>query len=579
MSNSKPERMKKTLLTIASALLSAAALNAQVTVYVQQPPSLEGPLEFSWAQWGQTPDLNNPANNVVGRACFVDDGTAADSLGCNALVNGADIAGKIAVVYRGACEFGAKSMNAQDAGAIAVVVINNQPGAPIAMGAGAVGANVTIPVVMITQDAGATLRDAILTCNDLELFIGSQQGFYAYNLGFSGADILVPRTGAIHRVIHSNAAEYSVDLGVNIHNYGAQAMPNARARCVITRQPGSVEVYNQTSASATIASGDSLYVTLPTFSQPSYTGSYEIVYSVEGDQPDEFLSNNSITIVLSTVNDKFTYALVDPASQAILSSTHVAPASNTDGWRSCIHFKDANASRLAATGFWFTASGPTTAVLTDEIVEANLFEWTGTVTGPLTLPTGSDLVPVTFGTYTFTSDLRNTPIYVPFADNVTLVNNTRYLLCLDSYTGNVWHGWAGTLNFDRTQELTNEPISMIRNGTTWYNGFTGLDGAPSLTLAAVDVTTIGINEQERVEATPYPNPTANWIRVPLKGINGAVGVRAFDSKGNRVIEQRTQVGGDGALLVDMSSLANGLYLFKLDLADGRTTEFRVQLNK
>lgn len=570
--------MKKTLLTLAT-LLSAAALHAQVTVYVQQPPSLEGPLEFSWAEWGQTPNLNDPANNIVGTACLVDDGTAADSLGCNALVNGAQIAGKIAVVYRGECEFGMKAMNAQDQGAIGVVIINNQPGAPVAMGAGAVGPNVTIPVVMITQQAGADLRDAIDTCNELELFIGSQQSFYQYNLGFYSADILVPRTGAIHSVIHSNAAEYSVDLGVNIHNYGSLTMPNGRARCVITHQPSGTEVYNEVSASADIPSEDSLYVTLPAFSQTNYSGSYQIVYSVEGDQADEFLSNNSLTINLTVVNDKFTYALVDPANQNILSSTHVVPANNTSGWRSCIHFRDPNASRLAATGFWFTASRPSTALLTDEIVEATLFEWTAAVNDPIQLPDGTDLTPLTFGTYTFTSDLSNTPIYVPLDEVVTLQNNTRYLLCLDSYSGNVWHGWAGTLNFDRTQAIVGEPISMIRADGTWYNGFTGLDGAPSMALVAADVNTIGIEEQDLLEAMPYPNPTANWVRVPLKGVQGAVGVRVFNAAGSQVIGNSAQVGADGILTVDMAGLSNGLYLFKLDLDSGRSTEFRVQLNK
>ncbi|MFZ1693654.1 MAG: PA domain-containing protein [Flavobacteriales bacterium] len=570
--------MKKTLLTLAT-LLTAAALQAQLTVYVQQPPSLEGPVEFTWNQWGAMPDMNDPTNNIVGTACFVDDGTAADSLGCNALVNGAQIAGKIAVVYRGECEFGMKAMNAQDQGAIAVVVINNQPGAPIVMGAGAVGPNVTIPAVMISQEAGEQLRDAILTCNDLELFIGSQQSFYQYNLGFYGADILVPRTGAIHSVIHTNAAEYSVDLGVNIHNYGSLTMPNARARCIITHQPSGTEVYNEVSASADIPSADSLYVTLPTFSQTNYSGSYQIVYSVEGDQADEFLSNNSLTINLTVVNDKFTYALVDPANQNILSSTHVVPANNTAGWRSCIHFRDPNASRLAAMGFYFTASRPSTAVLNDEIVEGILFEWTATITDPIQLPTGSDLTPLSFGSYTFTSDLTNTPIYVPFDEVVTLQNNTRYLLCLDSYSGNVWHGWAGSLNLDRTQAIVGEPVSMIRDGTTWYNGFTGLDGAPSAAIAAVDVNTVGIEEQDLLEAMPYPNPTANWVRVPLKDIQGAVSVRVFNTAGSQVLAQGAQVGADGILTVDMAGLSNGLYLFKLDLDNGRSTEFRVQLNK
>jgi len=570
--------MKKTLLTLAT-LLTAAALQAQLTVYVQQPPSLEGPVEFTWNQWGAMPDMNDPTNNIVGTACFVDDGTAADSLGCNALVNGAQIAGKIAVVYRGECEFGMKAMNAQDQGAIAVVVINNQPGAPIVMGAGAVGPNVTIPAVMISQQAGADLRDAILTCNDLELFIGSQQGFYQFNLGIYGNDILVPRTGAIHTVIHSNAGEYSVDLGANMHNFGSAVMPNARVRCVVTQQPGGNAVYDETSSGISLDPGGEVYVTLPTFSQSSYSGSYQIVYSVLGDQPDEFESNNSITINLATTGDKFTYALVDPANQNILSSTHVAPANNTAGWRSCIHFRDPNASRLAGMGFWFTANRPSTALLNDEIVEGTLFEWTATITDPIQLPTGSDLTPLTFGSYTFTSDLTNTPIYVPFDEVVTLQNNTRYLLCLDSYSGNVWHGWAGSLNFDRTQDIVGEPISMIRDGSTWYNGFTGLDGAPSMAIAAIDVNTIGIEEQDLLEAMPYPNPTANWVRVPLKDIQGAVSVRVFNTAGSQVLAQGAQVGADGMLTVDMAGLSNGLYLFKLDLDNGRSAEFRVQLNK
>ncbi len=571
--------MKKILLSLATAF-TAIALSAQVTVYVQQPPSLEGPLEFTWAQWGQNPDLNNSANNITGTACFVDDGTAADSLGCGPLVNGAQISGKIAVVYRGSCEFGAKSMNAQDAGAIAVVIINNQPGAPVAMGAGAVGANVTIPVVMISNEAGATLREAIATCNDLELFIGSQQNFYQYNLGFYAPDILVPRTGgSIHTVLHTNASEYSVDLGVNIHNYGAQAMPNSRARCVITQQPGGTVVYDETSSGASINSGDSLYVALPTFSQSSYSGSYDIVYSVEGDQADEFMSNDSRTMTLATTYDKLGYTQLSNATDSIRSSTHVLPAANTSGWRSCILFKDANASRLAATGFYFTASGPSGTPITDEIAEATLFNWNGTVVDQISLPADADLSPLTFGSYTFTSDLRNTSIYVPFTDVVTLVDNQWYALCLDSYSGNLYHGWAGSLNFDRVQEITLEPNSAIRDAGTWYNGFTGLDGTPSLTLAAVDVNSIGVEENEKVEVAPYPNPTPNVVRVPLNGITGKLALRAFDAKGDCVIDQSNQVGGDGVLTVDMTGLANGLYLFKLNLADGRTSEFRVQLNK
>ena len=89
-----------------------------------------GNYDFTWAEpsggWG-CPDLSDPANAITDTLAFVDDGTAGDSLGCNALVNGTDITGKIAVIYRGACEFGTKALNAENAGAVGAIIVNNVP--------------------------------------------------------------------------------------------------------------------------------------------------------------------------------------------------------------------------------------------------------------------------------------------------------------------------------------------------------------------------------------------------------------------------------------------------------------------
>ena len=105
------------------------------------------------SSWGA--NLQN--TYAAGELVLVDDGTAGDSLGCNALINGAQISGKIAVVYRGSCEFGIKALNAQNAGAIGVIVINNATGT-MDMGAGANGASVNIPVAMISNADGAVLK-------------------------------------------------------------------------------------------------------------------------------------------------------------------------------------------------------------------------------------------------------------------------------------------------------------------------------------------------------------------------------------------------------------------------------------
>lgn len=74
--------------------------------------------------------------------------------GCGALTNGAAINGKIAVARRGACNFTLKVTEAQNAGAVAVLIINNVPG-DIIMGGG--DAAITIPAYSLNQADGNAL--------------------------------------------------------------------------------------------------------------------------------------------------------------------------------------------------------------------------------------------------------------------------------------------------------------------------------------------------------------------------------------------------------------------------------------
>ncbi|TVZ21267.1 putative secreted protein (Por secretion system target) [Dokdonia sp. Hel_I_63] len=89
-------------------------------------------------------------------------GESTDELdGCDNVTNAADVAGKIALLRRGACEFGTKVLSAEQAGAIAVIVVNNVPDAPIGMAPGATGDQVTIPSVMVSQEDGEALISAL----------------------------------------------------------------------------------------------------------------------------------------------------------------------------------------------------------------------------------------------------------------------------------------------------------------------------------------------------------------------------------------------------------------------------------
>ena len=88
------------------------------------------------------------------------EGTAAGSIrdACEPLTNSAEMDGRIALIERGSCEFQVKIANAEDAGAIAVVVYDNS-GPPSVMD-GDMG-SVGIPAVMIGSDDGQTLVDRL----------------------------------------------------------------------------------------------------------------------------------------------------------------------------------------------------------------------------------------------------------------------------------------------------------------------------------------------------------------------------------------------------------------------------------
>ncbi len=120
---------------------------------VNAPGNVAGDYIMVLAAFGG--NLNNP---LTGNVVEVDDGSGNPTLGCNALVNGGEISGNIALVDRGSCEFGTKCLRAQNAGAIAVIVCNNVSGNPIAMAPGGQGGQVNIPAVMIRQDDCATIR-------------------------------------------------------------------------------------------------------------------------------------------------------------------------------------------------------------------------------------------------------------------------------------------------------------------------------------------------------------------------------------------------------------------------------------
>jgi hypothetical protein len=127
---------------------------------VNAPSSIAGDMNVGLANWGAP----LTTGGVTGDLVLANDGMGVPTNGCEPFLNAAAMVGKVALEDRGACTFVTKAKNAQNAGAIAIVVADSMPGCP-ALGMGGADPTVTIPAVRITTDDGARLKAALLLGN------------------------------------------------------------------------------------------------------------------------------------------------------------------------------------------------------------------------------------------------------------------------------------------------------------------------------------------------------------------------------------------------------------------------------
>ncbi len=102
------------------------------------------------ASFGPAP----PEAGISGDVVLVNDGVDTTTDGCEPLVGFP--AGAIALLDRGTCTFVQKVKNAQNAGAVAVIVVNNVPGPPSTMGG--TDPTITIPSAMVSLDDGNAIK-------------------------------------------------------------------------------------------------------------------------------------------------------------------------------------------------------------------------------------------------------------------------------------------------------------------------------------------------------------------------------------------------------------------------------------
>jgi len=144
---------------------AAAFLAKRPRMLINSPPAIAGNNDVGTAAFG--PALT--AGGITGDVVLVQDGTAPVNDGCETLLNGPALAGKIALLDRGLCTFVAKAESVQAYGAIALLIANNTSGI---QPPGGTDPGITIPVVGITTVAGNAIKSQLALSNPVNVTLG-----------------------------------------------------------------------------------------------------------------------------------------------------------------------------------------------------------------------------------------------------------------------------------------------------------------------------------------------------------------------------------------------------------------------
>ena len=581
--------MKKLLLAV-SVILTSSWAGAQVIVAGVSPQSIVANYAHTWADpasWGATPDFNVPGVFVEDTIMLVEDGSTGlnaqghpvSQEGCNPLTN--DLTGKIAVIYRNTCNFSLKALNAQNAGAVGVIIINRDPDV-IGMGAGTDAPSVTIPVVMLTNFDGATLVNEMAN-GPVVVFMGNKTGLFANDIAISPGAALAPKAGHVHSLLAQNGTEFNFDLGARIYNPGSAPQATVSLNAKITNPTGTI-VYDNTVSGLSIVSGDSADVypgsafNLPNFSLSSYpAGIYTVTYTANLGGTDEYDGDNTVTYTF-TVNDSvFSYAKRDTATNSLSATNFYRPSTNNQTYSICTVINDPNASRVAATGVYFAATKATgTTPLDGEEMALYLYTWDDAFTdlNDANFPANNawTLTEVASGFYYYPSDLQGEVVYGAFTTPYVLADNQRYLACVQSVNLDLYLGYDEQNYTWNTDYYLQPMFPNESDGSHFAVGF-GSDLPTALGVGLVDKNSIGLAETNVIEGVAYPNPAVDKVTVSIEG-EGVASLTITDVAGKvAMVNSINLVNGKSD--VNIAGLEAGIYVFNVVLENGKSAQFNV----
>ncbi len=513
---------------------------------------------YGTANWG-----GEVTEDFCADIVWVHDLIDGDSLGCDSIAAGS-LTGKIALVRRGVCEFGVKALNAEKAGAIAVILVNHfatatQNGCTaIDIGPGAVGAQVTVPVIFVGRDIGLALDGGIAT--------GTVNACYSLPRMYSPFAPYHYATPINHRDTLSNIA-------VRLVNREATALTNIVIKADITAPDGSVESIQTTLGS--VSPGVDTFISMPPYLPKNQLGLHQVCFS------NSFYTESRDTACVEFVYTEHTFA----SDNLVIDPLGVGPSNQ--------QFIDA--------GFY---------------VQSAALYLTGPVEDKATYITfglaNVDTVYVpepganTIGVVLYDGDANDDDV-IDLIDNfqdLTILSLTTYefdgtegvdsliSVALQDASGNPYvqlearHAYYASVfyngeqaasgravRFSNTLEVPylNFPTTPLLLGTFFNGGWAGAIVIQRLQMEGFDPTVVATqNPLADTKLSVLPNPATDQLQVDLNlaEVNQKVTLSLHDLRGNVVRQQMLSNVQNSQVMFQVKDLPAGNYILFVRTAEG-----------
>ena len=516
-------------------------------------------------EWG------GPINqDICGQLVWVD-GDTSNILGCDPITN--DLTGKIALIRRGICNFSYKAYLAQQAGAVAVMIVNHSSTATenectvLNMAAGTNAADVTIPVVFLARQAGNPIGAALTAGQEI-------------NVCFHLLRIYDAFAEYTHSVPVSQITPMDLISMSCVNRTGIEQEFNFKAE--ITDPTGAITTLERVD---TLGIDSTKFISFDVYTPPAVEGLYTVRYSTD-----------QATAVGDTLSRTFR---ITPNTWSTDNLRNIgAGARRDDLFATPLKYQTGSMVRTGPDGahvkyFTFGISNPDTVRVADplaNVVNILLYDADANDDGVNDLTSnfsnlGSNFV--AFTEYIIPEGLKPDSLItlelasLDGADDVTLEPNHIY------YT---------VLSYDGAPAALGKMISFTGSDDVEYGQFTDGNGNSTGPAAPIQFATLsswsGVKEVNRLHTVGYnpetvavkptpldqskysvtPNPTADQIslNLSLTNENAAVRVALVDFTGQIVSTKIVRNFVNGRISFDAKTLPSGAYALLVTTEEGST---------